>query len=484
MHTVASSARVSSQGLGGWDHVARDHNVFMSRISTGWLVAGSAGAGAMLDHLGWTWAAAGALLVMLAAPLLPARGASTVQHSHPTGHTDPKRQDALNRTIGQNEDIALAAQDLTDFVTLIAEITQESETAASRVREAGRHVADSATSVATATEELSAAMNEVARSATQATRVTSQVDGQAAGVRETAQRLVASMGQIDDMVKTIAMISAQTKLLALNATIEAARAGSSGKGFAVVAEEVKQLSTQTDEATQTIARQLNGLVTESQTVLTSVEEIANAFKDMDTLQQSASAAVEEQSSAIAQISQSAQQSAAAANDLDAAASTTADLVQRTNGATRGAHDRMNRLTATVGDQNVLVASLLDGPRHVHPVRAAVSAHAQWKQRLRTAVNSGRVDKDTDPATVTRDDACDFGRWLHGEAQALADPAQLRRVVDAHATFHREAAGVLAAVANGDLDQAKHRLVDNNDYAGAEAALTDLLISWTRDLNVY
>jgi methyl-accepting chemotaxis protein len=74
--------------------------------------------------------------------------------------------------------------------------------------------------------------------------------------RGTIDTLSESGRQINDVVKLIDTIAAQTRLLALNATIEAARVGEAGKGFAVVANEVKELSNQTQLATQKVGDQV------------------------------------------------------------------------------------------------------------------------------------------------------------------------------------------------------------------------------------
>lgn len=71
---------------------------------------------------------------------------------------------------------------------------------------------------------------------------------------------------------TIEGITSQTNLLALNASIEAARAGEVGKGFAVVADQIRSLSSGTQDSSNSIMEALSHLEATSDEMLESITE--------------------------------------------------------------------------------------------------------------------------------------------------------------------------------------------------------------------
>ncbi|HET7464608.1 MAG TPA: methyl-accepting chemotaxis protein, partial [Longimicrobium sp.] len=99
-----------------------------------------------------------------------------------------------------------------------------------------------------AAASLGAGMGEARRGGDTVRAVAAAAGGFSRVVAEnTAQvrELSRHSARIEEFVRAITAIAAQTHLLALNAAIEAARAGESGRGFAVVADEVRKLA---DEA--------------------------------------------------------------------------------------------------------------------------------------------------------------------------------------------------------------------------------------------
>lgn len=171
---------------------------------------------------------------------------------------------------------------------------------------------------------------------------------------------------IGDIIATVNDLAEQSNLLAVNAAIEAAKAGEHGKGFAVVAQEVKNLATQSKQATAQVRSILGDiqkattaavLATEqgSKAVETGMKQSSEAGDSIRLL----SASIEESSNSTLQIVTSTQeqaigmdQIATAIQSINQASNQNVDGSRQIESATRNIYDLNQKLQQLVNRYKV------------------------------------------------------------------------------------------------------------------------------------
>ncbi|SHL68081.1 methyl-accepting chemotaxis protein [Roseibium suaedae] len=201
------------------------------------------------------------------------------------------------------------AQDLDNTARSLTEIARESSGHADRTLHATGDASQSVQTVASAAEELSASIGEISRQVNQTSDVVDQATASTRATNELVSGLSASAAKIGEVVTLIRAIAEQTNLLALNATIEAARAGDAGRGFAVVAREVKELATQTSQATEDIASQIASIQGATRNSAEAILGISSIMEEVSRYTSAIASAVSQQGTATTEITRNVQQAA-------------------------------------------------------------------------------------------------------------------------------------------------------------------------------
>jgi methyl-accepting chemotaxis protein len=214
------------------------------------------------------------------------------------------------RATGRTTAVADTSGALHQAAASMSTAAEETARQAEIVTEAANELAGNIDLLAQSGEQLAAAIGEISTGmerATQASEQASRTSTDTAARFAELDRAVQTIGQVVELINSIA---SQTNLLALNATIEAARAGDAGRGFAVVASEVKQLAAQTTKATGDIGASIAQVQQFTHQSIAAVGDIGQTIEAVRSIAMEVAAAVDQQRHAAEEIARNVKSAAA------------------------------------------------------------------------------------------------------------------------------------------------------------------------------
>lgn len=124
---------------------------------------------------------------------------------------------------------------------------------------------------------------------------------------------------------------------------------------------------------------------------------------------------------------------------------------------------------------------MDNSLIISQINNAITAHGSWRSRLESAVSMGQFNDEI--AKVSCDNACVFGKWMHGPLldDELRQGVPYQVILRLHREFHLCAGKVAYAVNAGNLQQANNML--QGEFYERSEKLKRALNKWRNELKV-
>jgi methyl-accepting chemotaxis protein len=423
----------------------------------------------------------------------------------------------LNGTVENLRSLIGGIKDSTDTISNASkEIAAGNNDLSHRTEEQAASLEQTAASI----EELTSTVQQNSENANHASQLAvgaSDIAGKGAAVVNqvvtTMEGINEASRKIVDIISVIDSIAFQTNILALNAAVEAARAGEQGKGFAVVASEVRNLAQRAAAAAgeiksligDSVERVEDGSKLVVQAGLT-MAEIVSSIRSVAVIMSEISAASVEQTSGIEQVNK-------AINQMDDVTQQNAALVEQAAAAAESLEEQTEHLSGAVanfklhgnpygsnGSYNSEPASTFSQiSRTSAPVRIdsyketplpneigidldkALEKHSEWKVKLRAAISK---HEEMDVITISKDNCCDFGKWLHGNAKSqLGHRASYSECLSKHAAFHVEAGKIAAVINAKKFSEAQAMLGTGSAFVSASTAVGVAIMRLKKDVRI-
>lgn len=247
---------------------------------------------------------------------------------------------------GVVESVAKAAEELQETAETLSAAAEETTSQANSVSESATVATERLELITRASDDLSAAVRDISAQVNSAVEITQSAVTESGEASQGADQLVASAERIGSVINLIRQVAQQTNLLALNATIEAARAGEAGRGFAVVASEVKDLSVETQKATEEIEGQVTQIGGETASMSTSIRGVGDTLGRMDEVSATIAAAVEEQDAVTSEVAMNTRAAVDSARDVMRTIDGVKIAAQETSGSSINLVDSATKLGET------------------------------------------------------------------------------------------------------------------------------------------
>ena len=113
------------------------------------------------------------------------------------------------------------------------------------------------------------------------------------------------------------------------------------------------------------------------------------------------------------------------------------------------------------------------------LNTALAKHAEWKLKFRTAISK----KDSmDATTIAKDNCCDLGKWLHGEAKIkFCKLGSYTECLNSHASFHKEAGKVANTINAKKYMEAEAMLGAGTPYSAASNKVGSAIMGLKKEI---
>lgn len=181
------------------------------------------------------------------------------------------------------ENIEQSGENMQHAITNIAEAMEQTVISVEKQKNLTKDIQDAIQKTSDDTLEMNKASGETAVLLKNGKQVMDDLSDKTVVFTQNSNMVYEAMMEVEEQTKkiqsiieSITSIAEQTNILSLNAAIESARAGEAGKGFAVVANEVRNLSSQTNDSAQDITRIIHIL-------LKSIDKCTSAMKEFRSI---------------------------------------------------------------------------------------------------------------------------------------------------------------------------------------------------------